>query len=67
LKLDLDTTARVLLPLYEHIWETEKMADDRKEGLLEKIPKRGDLCECKNTLLSVPNKVFTRILLNRIK
>jgi hypothetical protein len=43
------------------------MADDWKEGLLVKIPKRGDLCECKHTLLSVPSKVFTRILLNRIK
>jgi hypothetical protein len=35
------------------------------------IPKKGDLSECKNwrgiTLLSVPSKVFTRILLNRVK
>jgi hypothetical protein len=42
-----------------------------ERGAISKDPKKGDLCECKNwrgiTLLSVPNKVFTTILLNKIK
>jgi hypothetical protein len=40
LEVDLDTTPTVLLPLFEHIWETEKMPDDWKGGLLVKIPKK---------------------------
>jgi hypothetical protein len=40
LRVDLDTTATVLLYLFEHIWETENMPDDWKEGLLVKIPKQ---------------------------
>jgi hypothetical protein len=32
LETDLDTTARVLLPLYEHIWETEKWQMIGKRG-----------------------------------
>jgi hypothetical protein len=48
------------------------MSGDWKEGLLVKIPpQKSDLSEYKNwrgiTLLSVPIKVFTRILLNRLK
>ena len=42
-----------------------------EKGLLIKIPKSGDLSQCEKwrgiTLLSVPSKVFSRILLNRIK
>jgi hypothetical protein len=40
-------------------------------GLLTKIPKKGDTANCDNwrgiTLLSIPSKVFTKILLNRVK
>ena len=47
------------------------MPNDWKCGLLIKIPTKGDTANCDNwqgiTLLSVPSKVFTRILLNRIK
>ena len=42
-----------------------------KEGQLVKIPKKGDLSNCSNyrgiTLLSIPGKVFNRIMLERIK
>jgi len=48
-----------------------KMPNDWKCGLLIKIPKKGDTANCDNwrgiTLLSIPSKVFTRILLNRIR
>jgi hypothetical protein len=47
------------------------MPNDWKYGLLIKIPRKGDIANCDNwrgiTLLSVPSKVFTRVLLNRIK
>ncbi|VDO87718.1 unnamed protein product [Schistosoma margrebowiei] len=44
---------------------------DWKEGHLIKIPKKGDLSKCENyrgiILLSVPWKVFNRVLVNRMK
>ena len=47
------------------------MPNDWKHGHLIKLPKKGKLKECSNwrgiTLLSVPGKVFSRILLERIK
>ena len=42
-----------------------------KQGLIAKIPKKGDLIECGNwrgiTLTSVPSKVFGRVLIDRIR
>ncbi len=53
------------------IWEEEQIPAEWKEGYLIKIPKKGDISKCMNyrgiTLLSVPGKVFNRILLNRMK
>jgi len=47
------------------------MPNDWKCGLLVKLPKKGDTTNCDNwrgiTLLSVPSKVLTRVLLSRIK
>ncbi|VDP49350.1 unnamed protein product [Schistosoma margrebowiei] len=44
---------------------------DWKEGHFVKIPKKGDPSKCENyrgiTLLSIPRKVFNRVLLNRMK
>jgi hypothetical protein len=71
LKVDLDITANMLHPLFEKIWNEGEMPNDWKCGLQIKIPKKGDTANCDNwrgiTLLSIPSKVFTRILLNRIK
>ena len=48
-----------------------EMSIDWGCGLLVKIPKKEDTANCDNwrgiTLLSVPSKVFTRVLLSRIK
>ena len=45
--------------------------DDWKRGLLVKLTKKGDLSWCGNwrgiMLLSIPSKVLTRIILNRMK
>ena len=61
----------VLHPLFKEIWQAKQVPAEWKEGYLIKLPKKGDLSNCSNyrgiTLLSVPGKVFSRILLNRIK
>jgi hypothetical protein len=71
MKIDLDITANMLHPLFEKMWNEGEMPNDWKYGLLIKIQKKGDIANCDNwraiTLLSVPSKVFTMVLLNRIK
>ncbi|VDO50889.1 unnamed protein product [Schistosoma margrebowiei] len=71
LKADVAATARILHILFIKIWDEEQVPTDWKEGLLIKIPKKGDLSNCDKyrviTLLSIPGKVFNRVLLNRMK
>lgn len=63
--------AKALQPLFQDVWLQETFPDDWNTGTIVKIPKKGDLTRCDNwrgiTLLSVPSKVFTRVILNRIK
>ncbi len=71
LKADMETSVEMLHPLFERIWEEEEIPADWREGHLMKLPKKGDLSNCNNyrgiTLLSVPGKVFNRVILNRMK
>lgn len=71
LKVDLDTSARILYPLVQEIWINERSPTEWKRGVIVKLPKKGDTTNCNNwrgiTLLSVPSKVVARIILNRIK
>ncbi|VDP78830.1 unnamed protein product [Schistosoma curassoni] len=71
LKSDIEVTTNVLYLLFKNIWEGEQVPMDWKEGYLIKILKKGALSKYKNyrgiTLLSVPEDVFTRMLLNRMK
>ncbi|VDO92245.1 unnamed protein product [Schistosoma mattheei] len=71
LQADVVVTAKILHILFNTIWDEEQVPTDWKEGLLIKIPKKGDLTKCRNyrriTLLSIPGKVFHTILLNRMK
>ena len=71
IKADLDTAVSVLHSLFGKVWEQGQVPADWREGLIIKLPKKGDLRECSNyrgiMLLSVPGKVFNRILLERIK
>ena len=71
LKADVETTAEMLHSLFKKIWEEEHIPTEWKEGYLIKLPKKGNLSSCSNyrgiTLLSVPGKVFNRILLDRMK
>ena len=70
LKADICTSTWVLTDLFHKIWEKEEVPKDWRQGLIFKLPKKGDLSNCNNwmgiTLLSVPNKIFCRILLKRI-
>ena len=71
LKTDPSTTANMLLPLLQKIWREGKVPIDWKKGHMVKLPKKGDLGSCKNwrgiMLLSVPSKILTRIILDRLK
>jgi hypothetical protein len=63
--------AEALLPLFKQIWEAKEVPNEWREGILIKIPKKGDLTVCKNWRISMflPtfSKIFTGIILNRIK
>ncbi|KAM9391580.1 GTPase IMAP family member 8 [Pholidichthys leucotaenia] len=53
------------------IWEKEEVPAQWKEGIVIKLPKKGNLRDCSNyqgiMLLSVLSKVFNRVLLERLK
>ena len=53
------------------IWATEKIPTEWSKGLLVKLPKHGDLCQCGKwrgiTLVFIPNIVSTKIILERMK
>ena len=71
IKADMETSIEMLYDLIGKIWDTDEIPIGWKEGYLVKIPKKGDLQECKNyrgiMLLSVPGKVLNRIILERLK
>jgi hypothetical protein len=66
--------AEMLYPLFLDIWKEGRkegrFSKDWKEGIIVKIPKKGDYRNCNKwrgiTLLVVISKVFTRIILDRI-
>lgn len=60
LKVDIDVTAMHLHPLFNLIWEKEKIPDRCKESIIMKIPKKGDpsICDNYSGLMSIPCKVF---------
>lgn len=72
LKSSIQCSANRLQYLFETIWNTERVPREWKEGVIVSIYKnKGDSRDPSNyrpiTLLSVPSKVFTSILLNRIR
>ena len=70
-KADNDVAVKGLTRLFKRIWHEEKVPDQWKKGLIVKIPKLGDLKECKNwrgvTLLPVASKVMGRVIIQRIQ
>ena len=71
LKVEPEITAEMVYPLLEKIWKEEKIPEDWEEELIIKIQKKEDLSNCNNwrgdTLPSIPRKILTRIILNRIQ
>jgi hypothetical protein len=70
LKANITLSTGTLFPLFQDVWEQEKFPLDWKEGIIVKVPKKGDLGNCNNwrgiNLLNVISKVFYRIILNRV-
>ena len=71
IKADIETSTKTLHDIFGKIWEQKEIPTERKEGYLVKLPKKGDMQECKNykgiMLLSVPGKVLNRVILDRLK
>ena len=71
LKLGGGETICWLTSLFKFIWSSESIPSDWLNHLIVPLHKRGSRSECDNyrgiALLSIPSKVFTRVILNRIK
>ena len=71
LKADTQTSTETLYPLLNKVWEQEQVPEDWKKGHMVKLPKKGDMSSCNNwrgiMLLSIPGKVLTRIIFERLK
>ena len=68
LKTDIHFAGRVFTDLFRDIWTNDVIPNDWNKGLIVKLPKKGDLQQWRGiTLLSVPSKIFCRVLLNRIE
>ena len=71
IKADTNISVEMMHNLLGKIWDEENVPTEWKHGYIIKLPKKGDLGECKNwrgiTLLSVPSKILNRILLERMK
>ena len=70
LKAGGETMVLWLVDIINHVWVQGRLPDDWKRGIILPFWKRkGDQYVCKNhrgiTLLSIPGKLFTRILLRR--
>lgn len=72
-KADSLTATRVLRDLFHNIWENDTIPEDWSKGLISHIEaaKKGDIGNSNNwrgiTLLSIPSKVYCKILLNQMK
>ena len=70
LKINLDLAADLLLSLFESIWEKGQLPHDLTCGTIVKIPKKENLSGYNNrrgiTLLSVPSKVFCKVIMMRL-
>jgi hypothetical protein len=70
-KADPDTAAEALHPLFDSIWKEEKIPSDWQNGSIVKVPKKGNLADCNNwrgiTLLSIPSKIFAKIMIRRLE
>ena len=71
MKADLETTVTVLCELFFMIWESEKISNEWRCGLIICLPKKRNLMECGNyrgkTLLPAATKVLVKVITIRIR
>ena len=71
LKESIITSTHELEILFNRILNEQEIPSDWKRSLIITIPKKGDMTICDNyrgiSLLSVPSKVFCRIIIDRIR
>jgi len=71
LKTDEETTVEEMKYIFDLVWEKERTPVQWSQGLICKIPKKGNLQECGNwrgvTLLPLTSKVLSKIIINRIQ
>ena len=71
LKADIESTCAGLKCLFDLIWQEEKVPVQWKQGLIFKIPKKGNPQQCGNwrgvTLLPTASKVLGKILIGRVQ
>ena len=71
LKADVDYATTTVKEIIDIVWRDEKTPRKWRKGLIVKLPKKGNLKECKNwrgiTLLPVVSKVMGRIVIDRIR
>jgi len=67
LKVYPELASDVLQPLFIDILEKEELPREWTQGNIVQIPKRGNLADCNNlrgvTLLSIPSKVFCKVVM----
>ena len=65
-----EIAAKVIQPQIHDMWNSERIPGELKEGVIVKLPKKGNLKHCTNwrgiTILNTINKVLSQIILNRI-
>lgn len=68
IKANIETSVSILYKLIKKIWEEESFPEEWKQGILMRLTKKGDYSKYQGILLlSVPNKILNRILLDRIE
>ena len=71
LKADIKATTQKLHEVIQMIWENEVMPHEWLKGLIDKLPRKGNLKECTNwrgiMLLVIASKVFGKILIEHLK
>ena len=71
LKADPYTTAGILYNLLGKIWEEEEMPNECNKSHIIKLPRKGDMRECKNyrgiSWLTVVGKILSRVVLMHLR
>ncbi len=66
-----DITVPVLTRMFNEYWQGECVPSEWRRGVIVKLPKKANIADCNDwrgiTLLSVPGKAFTVVLLQRLR